>query len=124
MHRDTRLHELIGDTVIQRQPMQGGEGELIQASLRRAGLLGSEFAILDDLSRAPGEALNVLLRILNERRYGGERIPLLTAVATGNETATGIYTNEAVGLVGRDVLHSSLRFGCAKMREISDILLM
>ena len=60
----------------------------------------AQIAILDDISRAPGEALNVILRILNvrlprrpvsliltlgqERKFGGERIPLLTAIATGN----------------------------------------
>lgn len=26
--------------------------------------------VLDDISRAPGEALNVLLRVLNERKWG------------------------------------------------------
>ena len=40
--------------------------------------------MLDDISRAPGEALNVLLRILNERKFGNDPIPLITAIATGN----------------------------------------
>ena len=37
-------------------------------------------------SAAPGEALNVLLRVLGERRWGGEeeRLPLITAIATAN----------------------------------------
>lgn len=34
--------------------------------------------------QAPGEALNVLLRILNERKFGNEEIPLLCAIATAN----------------------------------------
>ena len=47
--------------------------------------------MLDDISRAPGESLNVLLRILNERKYGDEDIPLLTAIATSNPTADEYY---------------------------------
>ncbi len=35
--------------------------------------------------------LNVLLRILNERKYGEEDIPLLTAIATSNPTADEYY---------------------------------
>eukprot|EP00438_Fugacium_kawagutii_P020446 Skav206751 [mRNA] locus=scaffold167:9351:12995:- [translate_table: standard] len=46
MHRDTKLHELIG---------------------MACGILTAELCVLDDISRAPGEALNILLRLLNER---------------------------------------------------------
>ena len=51
----------------------------------QGGILTCELAVLDDISRAPGEALNVLLRVLNERRWGkGPKLPLMTAIATGN----------------------------------------
>ena len=46
-----------------------------------AGYLEAK-AVLDDISRAPGEALNVLLRLLNERRWHARPIPLLTARGT------------------------------------------
>lgn len=49
-----------------------------------AGILTAEISVLDDISRAPGEALNVLLRILNERKFGNDEIPLVTAIATAN----------------------------------------
>jgi len=39
----------------------------------------------------PGESLNVLLRILNERKFFNEPIPLLTAIATSNPTADEYY---------------------------------
>ena len=54
LHRDTRLQELVGDTVVVRSPLENGE--LIESSLRRGGILNAELAILDDLPRAPGEA--------------------------------------------------------------------
>ncbi len=54
-------------------------------------LLTADVAVLDDISRAPGEALNVLLRLLNERRWHARPIPLLTAIATGNPTGAEFY---------------------------------
>ena len=53
--------------------------------------MSSEICLLDDISRAPGESLNVLLRILNERKFFNEPIPLLTAIATSNPTADEYY---------------------------------
>src|SRR3972149_5509697 len=47
--------------------------------------------LLDDISRAPGDSLNILLRILNERKFGEERIPLLTAIGTSNPTVDEYY---------------------------------
>jgi MoxR-like ATPase len=58
---------------------------------RKGGVLTAEICVLDDISRAPGEALNVLLRILNERKFGDDTIPLLTAIATGNPTKDEYY---------------------------------
>lgn len=89
-HRDTRLSELVGDIVIQREP-HGEEGELIVQSIRKGGVLTAELCVLDDISRSPGEALNVLLRILNERQFQQEPIPLLTAIATSNPTEDDYY---------------------------------
>ena len=57
-----------------------------------AGVVASaQIAVLDDISRAPGEALNVLLRLLNERKYHERPIPLWSAVATGNPTSAEFY---------------------------------
>ena len=50
--------------------------------LEPGALLRCEIAVLDDLTRAPAEALGPLLRILAERFAAGGRVPLETAVAT------------------------------------------
>ena len=89
LHRDTRLSELIGDLVISRE--QTDDGEIIKQKIVKGGILRSEICLLDDISRAPGESLNVLLRILNERKFFNEAIPLLTAIATSNPTADEYY---------------------------------
>lgn len=94
MHRDTRLSELIGDVVLERSPIMDGDsekGEVIRQGLRPGGVLTSELVLLDDISRAPGEALNVLLRILNEREFKGLKLPLMTAIATSNPTSSEYY---------------------------------
>lgn len=95
MHRDTKLHELIGDAVIVKEPHPEG-GEIVRSMTRPGGILTCELCVLDDISRAPGEALNILLRLLNERTYngpssGGEivRLPLRTAIATSNPSDPG-----------------------------------
>jgi MoxR-like ATPase len=89
MHRDTRLSELVGDLVISREDTKNGE--IIRQNIIKGGILTAEICLLDDISRAPGESLNVLLRILNERKYGDEEIPLLSAIATSNPTADEYY---------------------------------
>ena len=91
MHRDTRLAEMVGDAVIVGEPSH--EGEVIRHATRKGGILTAQVCVLDDISRSPGEALNVLLRILNERVWEGEPIPLCSAVATGNP-AQDEYYNE------------------------------
>ena len=99
MHRDTRLHELVGDAVIIRQREPDGS-EVIRQSTRPGGILSAQIAVLDDISRAPGEALNVLFRILNERRFaqGGDSgslaLPLISAIATGNPISPDEATYE------------------------------
>ncbi len=98
LHRDTRVNELIGDMIIRRNPKGNPENsslvrEEIRMDLRPGGLLTAEVAVLDDITRAPGEALNVLLRVLNERQYNNKAIPLMCAVATSNPT-NDAYCNE------------------------------
>lgn len=89
LHRDTRLSELIGDLAIMKEQTEAGE--VIKQHIVKGGILTSEICLLDDISRAPGESLNVLLRILNERKFFDENIPLLTAIATSNPTADEYY---------------------------------
>lgn len=89
MHRDTRISELVGDIMLERE--QAEKGEIIRQTLDPGGVLTAELVLLDDISRAPGEALNVLLRILNERKFLGHRLPLLSAIATSNPTNQDFY---------------------------------
>lgn len=89
LHRDTRLAELIGDLIISKENTV--EGEIIKQKVVKGGILTAEICLLDDISRAPGESLNVLLRILNERKFFNESIPLLTAIGTSNPTADEYY---------------------------------
>ena len=58
LHRDTRLSELIGDLVISKETTD--EGEIIKQKIVKGGILTAEICLLDDISRAPGESLNVL----------------------------------------------------------------
>ncbi len=89
LHRDTRLSELVGDLTIVKEETE--DGERIKQDIIKGGILTSEICLLDDISRAPGESLNILLRILNERKFFNESIPLLTAIATSNPTADEYY---------------------------------
>jgi MoxR-like ATPase len=80
-HRDTRESELRGDARIVRERRGGIERLRLEAD---AAPLGSaEILVLDDLPRAPGEALAPLLRVLSERRAAARALPLETAIATG-----------------------------------------
>lgn len=106
LNRDTRLSELVGDYVIHREYNEGSE--IIRQDIVRGRILTADICVLDDISRAPGEALNVLLRVLNERKYGKERIPLLTTIATGNP-ARDDYYNEPLDLANLDRFTLQLR---------------
>ena len=108
LHRDTRLSELIGDSVLRRETLEHNEGEVIAQDIRKGGVLTAEVALLDDISRAPGEALNVLLRMLNERKYQSARIPLVSAIATTNPT-TDDYYNEPLDPANMDRFTLQLR---------------
>jgi len=92
LHRDTRPPELLGDIVLLRRVLADGS-EQIQQRVEPGGVLTAEVCLLDDISRAPGEALNVLLRVLNERRFGDHAVPLRCAIATGNPQGEA-YANE------------------------------
>lgn len=108
MHRDTRLSELVGDVVLERRPLAGGEGERIHQAIEPGGILTADVCVLDDISRAPGEALNVLLRVLNERKFGERPIPLLTAIATSNPLRDEYY-NEPLDPANLDRFAIQLR---------------
>lgn len=124
LHRDTRLAELVGDVVLERRPLEAG-GERIHQRIEPGGILTAEVCVLDDISRAPGEALNVLLRILNERKLGEEPIPLLTAIATSNPLQDEYY-NEPLDPANLDRFALQLRVeglihrGGAAARELVD----
>ena len=108
LHRDTRLPELVGDVVLERQPLGDGRGERIHHRIEPGGILTAEVCVLDDISRAPGEALNILLRILNERMFGETPLPLLTAIATGNPMEDEYY-NEPLDPANLDRFALQLR---------------
>jgi MoxR-like ATPase len=108
MHRDTRLSELVGDVVLERRALPDGDGERIHQTTLPGGILTAEICVLDDVSRAPGEALNVLLRILNERKFGETPIPLLCAIATSNPLRDEYY-NEPLDPANLDRFAIQLR---------------
>ena len=91
MHRDTRLTELVGDVVLKRSALPDNGGEVIEQTLAPGGILTADVVLLDDICRAPGEALNVLLRVLNERKFREMCIPLMSAIATTNPTDEEYY---------------------------------
>lgn len=120
LHRDTRLPEIVGDVVLERKKVAGGEGEMIHQRTLPGGILTAEVCVLDDISRAPGEALNILLQILNERRFGEESIPLLTAIATSNP-ASDEYYNEPLDPANLDRFAVQLRVSSLISGEDRDV---
>ena len=107
MHRDVRLNELIGESVIHKETTK--DGEVIKQGIIQGGVLSCEIAVLDDISRAPGQALNVLLRILNERKFGDTKIPLVTAIATSNPASEDGYYAEPLDPAALDRFTLQLR---------------
>ena len=61
MHRDTRLHELVGDTVIMRQQSPDG-GEVIKQSTRPGGILTAKRVHRNKRRRAGSVGTQVRLR--------------------------------------------------------------
>jgi len=110
LHRDTRLADLVGEVVLERRALPDGGGERIAQRIEPGGVLTAEICVLDDISRAPGEALNVLLRVLEERRFGAEPLPLLCAIATGNPPGDEYY-NEPLDPANLDRFALQLRVG-------------
>ncbi len=110
LHRDTRLAELVGDVVLERRALETGDGERIHQRIEPGGILTAEVCVLDDISRAPGEALNVLLRVLNERKFGDREIPLVCCIATGNPMEDEYY-NEPLDPANLDRFALQLRVG-------------
>ena len=107
LHRDTRINDLLGDEILIRETDEETGGEIIRQASTRGGILDCDIAVLDDITRAPGEALNVLFRVLNERRSNTNAItsssstkfsaiPLRTCIATGNPADTDKYYNESL----------------------------
>jgi MoxR-like ATPase len=80
LHRDLRAGDLLGDAVLEREIRPTGE-RLRQRRLPGA-LLDAELWLLDDLDRAPAEALAPLVRALARRRALGRSLPLECAIAT------------------------------------------
>ena len=79
-HRDASAAELLGEVRLRRESRVRSERIAVELALGPSA--SAEVLLLDDLSRAPGEALGVLLRVLGERRLGERALPLETAIAT------------------------------------------
>jgi MoxR-like ATPase len=90
-HRDTNASELLGVPRLRRE--RRGNAERLAFELAPGPLGSAEVLLLDDLSRAPGEALAPLLRILSERRAAGVRLPLETAIATAGAADLESYAD-------------------------------
>lgn len=90
-HRDIRSSDLLGDTVLRREGTR--LGERVTREIDPGPLLRAELALLDDVSRAPGEALGPLLRVLSERRALGRELPLECAVATAPPPELELYSD-------------------------------
>ena len=81
LHRDTQLQDLVGPVQLRREPH--GEGQRLRHQTLPGPLLRAELVLLDDLDRAPAQALGPLLRILGERCWQGQALPLESVIATG-----------------------------------------
>ncbi|MEM1247025.1 MAG: AAA family ATPase [Acidobacteriota bacterium] len=80
-HRDVRETDMLGDLILRRQ--REGRRERLRVDVAPGPLLDAEVALLEDLPRAPGEALGPLLRILADREALGRPLPLESAIGTG-----------------------------------------
>ncbi len=78
--RDVRSADLFGGLRLRRSTH--GKGERLRREIEEGPLLDAEHVLLDDVDRAPGEALGPLFRLLGDRRLGARSIPLETVVAT------------------------------------------
>ncbi len=90
-HRDTHASDLLGAPNLRRE--RSGERERISFEAGEGPLARAEVLLLDDLSRAPGEALAPLLRVLSERRAGALPLPLESAIATAGSADLESYAD-------------------------------
>ena len=81
-HRDASAADLLGEVHLRRERAAHGRGERISLELAAGPSARAEVLVLDDLARAPGEALGLLLRVLGERRLADLALPLESALAT------------------------------------------
>ena len=79
-HRDASAAELLGEVHLRREARARTERIALELALGPSA--SAEILLLDDLSRAPGEALGVLLRVLGQRQLAQRALPLETAIAT------------------------------------------
>ncbi len=91
LQRDTRLQDLVGPVQLRREPY--GEGQRLRHQTLPGPLLGAELVLLDDLDRAPAQALGPLLRVLGERCWQGQALPLESAIATGGPERIDAYAD-------------------------------
>ena len=107
-HRETREADLVGDPIVRR--VRTASGERLERSVEPGRLLGAEVAILDDISRAPGEALGTLGPLLGARRLAGRALPLETAIATALSPEIDAYCDPLEGgLLDRFAVQVRLR---------------
>ncbi len=92
-HRDTREQELLGDALLYRASLEEGGGEQLSRRLVGGPFRDAEIVVLDDMSRAPGEALAPLLRILASREANGAALPLETAITTALPPGLELYAD-------------------------------
>ncbi len=90
-HRDTNASDLLGAQRLRRERIESSERLSFEPG--DGPLLDAEVLLLDDLSRAPGEALAPLLHILSERRAGKVRLPLECAIATAGAADLESYAD-------------------------------
>jgi MoxR-like ATPase len=90
-HRDTNASELLGVPRLRRE--RRGNAERLSFEPGEGPIGDAQVLLLDDLSRAPGEALAPLLRILSERRAGTAPLPLETAIATAGAADLESYAD-------------------------------
>jgi MoxR-like ATPase len=90
-HRDTSASDLLGAQGLRRERF--ANRERLSFATGAGPLAQAEVLILDDLSRAPGQALAPLLHILSERRASGASLPLESAIATAGAADLESYAD-------------------------------
>lgn len=97
LHKEIQFHELFGDTVVEKESVEADNKKIekVRISLEKNHILKAEIALLDEIARGPYETLNILLRVLNERKWEDEVVPLRTLFGTMNESE---YFSEVMSL--------------------------